>query len=251
MMLIIEDKAISKVGGEGSTSLPLARQNYRITVYQQLLKALKPRNVTLVAVSKTHPPERILNLYGQGQRAFGENRAQELVAKAEQLPPDIVWHLIGHLQTNKVRVVAPFVGMIQSVDSLRLLQEIQKQAAQVGRTLDCLLQFHIATEDTKFGLSEQEARDLLESPAYRAMTHVRICGVMGMATFTDDAERVRAEFRHLRGIFERLRTAYFPDAPHFREISMGMSSDWEIAMEEGSTIVRIGSLLFGDRGAAP
>jgi len=220
-------------------------------VYQQLLKALKPRNVTLVAVSKTHPPERVLNLYEQGQRVFGENRVQELAAKAEQLPPDIVWHLIGHLQTNKVRFIAPFVGMIQSVDTLRLLQEIEKQAAKVGRTLDCLLQFHIATEDTKFGLNEQEARDLLESPAYRAMTHVRICGVMGMATFTDDTERVRTEFRHLRGIFERLRETYFRDAPHFREISMGMSSDWEIAVEEGSTMVRIGSLLFGGRGTAP
>jgi PLP dependent protein len=229
----------------------LARQNYRITVYQQLLKALKPRNATLVAVSKMHPPERVLNLYEQGQRVFGENRVQELAAKAEQLPPDIVWHLIGHLQTNKVRFIAPFVGMIQSVDTLRLLQEIEKQAAKVGRTLDCLLQFHIATEDTKFGLNEQEARDLLESPAYRAMTHVRICGVMGMATFTDDTERVRTEFRHLRGIFDRLRETYFRDAPHFREISMGMSSDWEIAVEEGSTMVRIGSLLFGDRSTAP
>lgn len=216
-------------------------------MYQELLKVLAGRNVTLVAVSKTHPPERVLDLYRQGQRVFGENRVQELVAKAEHLPPDIAWHLIGHLQTNKVRQIAPFVAMIQSVDSLRLLQEIEKQANMAGRVIDCLLQFHIATEDTKFGLDEQEARDLLESAAFKAMTHVRICGVMGMATFTDDTEWVRAEFRRLHSLFDRLRQTYFPDAPHFREISMGMSSDWQIAVEEGSTMVRIGSLLFGER----
>lgn len=216
-------------------------------MFQQLLNELNARKVALVAVSKTQPPERVLELYRQGQRIFGENRAQELVAKAAELPKDIVWHLIGHLQTNKVKLVAPVVGMIQSVDSLRLLEEIERQAAGVGRVLDCLLQFHIASEETKFGLDETEARALLESDAFRRMTHVRICGVMGMATFTNDLEQVRGEFRHLRAIFERLRNQYFPDAPHFREISMGMSSDWPIAAAEGATMVRIGSLIFGER----
>ncbi len=216
-------------------------------MFQQLLNELNARKVALVAVSKTQPPERVLELYHQGQRIFGENRAQELVAKAAELPNDIVWHLIGHLQTNKVKLVAPVVSMIQSVDSLRLLEEIERQAAAHNRVIDCLLQFHIANEETKFGLSESEACSLLESDAFRRMTHVRICGVMGMATFTNDQEHVRGEFRHLRAIFERLRTQYFPDAPYFREISMGMSSDWPIAAEEGATMVRIGSLIFGER----
>lgn len=216
-------------------------------MYEALLKNLQSRGITLVAVSKTHPIERILDLYQRGQRDFGENRVQELLEKAPHLPTDIRWHLIGHLQTNKVRYIAPFIHMIHSVDSLRLLAEIEKQAAKAGRTIDCLLQFHIAEEETKFGLSEDEADALLQSQEYQAMRHVRICGVMGMATFTDNTDQVRAEFRHLRRIFERLRTTYFAGAPHFREISMGMSSDWEIAVEEGSTIVRIGSLIFGPR----
>jgi pyridoxal phosphate enzyme (YggS family) len=216
-------------------------------VYHTLVDELKTRNVTLVAVSKTHPPERIAELYQQGQRVFGENKVQELAAKYEVLPKDIEWHLIGHLQTNKVKLIAPFVKMIQSVDSLRLLQEIDKQAQKAGRIIDCLLQFHIAEEETKFGLDEQEARNLLESPEYRALTAVRICGVMGMASFTEDVSRVRAEFRHLRHIFQQLKTGYFADTPWFKEISMGMSGDWSLAVEEGSTMVRIGSLLFGER----
>ncbi len=216
-------------------------------MYEALLKNLQSRGITLVAVSKTHPVERILELYQRGQRDFGENRVQELLEKAPHLPADIRWHLIGHLQTNKVRYIAPFIHMIHSVDSLRLLAEIEKQAAKSGRTIDCLLQFHIAEEESKFGLSEDEADVLLQSQEYHTMRHVRICGVMGMATFTDNTDQVRAEFRHLRCIFERLRTTYFAGAPHFREISMGMSSDWEIAVEEGSTIVRIGSLIFGPR----
>ncbi len=216
-------------------------------MYHTLVDELKTRNVTLVAVSKTHPPERIAELYQQGQRVFGENKVQELAAKYEVLPKDIEWHLIGHLQTNKVKLIAPFVKMIQSVDSLRLLQEIDKQAQKAGRIIDCLLQFHIAEEETKFGLDEQEARNLLESPEYRALTAVRICGVMGMASFTEDVSRVRAEFRHLRHIFQQLKTGYFADTPWFKEISMGMSGDWSLAVEEGSTMVRIGSLLFGER----
>ncbi len=216
-------------------------------MYEELTGALRSRGVVLVAVSKTHLPERILELYHKGQRDFGENRVQELLAKAPLLPADIRWHLIGHLQTNKVRHIVPFVHMIHSVDSLRLLQEIEKQAARAGRTIDCLLQFHIAQEETKFGLSEKEADALLQSPEYQTMQHVRLCGVMGMATFTDNTDQIRAEFRHLRRIFERLKANYFPNAPHFRECSMGMSSDWQIAVEEGSTMVRIGSLLFGPR----
>lgn len=216
-------------------------------MYEALLESLRSRGVTLVAVSKTHPVEQILEIYRRGQRDFGENRVQELLQKAPLLPADIRWHLIGHLQTNKVRYIAPFIHMIHSVDSLRLLEEIEKQAQKANRVIDCLLQFHIAEEKTKFGLSEAEVEALLQSPQYRAMRHVRLCGVMGMATMTDSAEKIRAEFRHLRSIFERLRTTYFAEAPHFREISMGMSSDWEIAVEEGSTMVRIGSLIFGPR----
>lgn len=192
-----------------------------------------------------------MELYQQGQRVFGENKVQEMVAKYEALPKDIDWHLIGHLQTNKVKYIAPFVGMIHSVDSLRLLQEIEKQAQKAGRVIDCLLQFHIAEEETKFGFDEQEARDLLGSPEYRAMTAVRLCGVMGMASFTDDVIRVREEFRHLRRIFQHLKTDFFAGAPWFKEISMGMSGDWSVAVEEGSTMVRIGSLIFGERTYPP
>lgn len=220
-------------------------------MYDSLVKTLQDKNVTLVAVSKTHPPGRILELYHQGQRVFGENKVQEMVAKYEALPKDIDWHLIGHLQTNKVKYIAPFVGMIHSVDSLRLLQEIEKQAQKAGRVIDCLLQFHIAEEETKFGFDEQEARDLLGSPEYRAMTAVRLCGVMGMASFTDDVIRVREEFRHLRRIFQHLKTDFFAGAPWFKEISMGMSGDWSVAVEEGSTMVRIGSLIFGERTYPP
>ena len=213
----------------------------------ELQHELCAKNVTLVAVSKTHPPERILEIYGLGQRIFGENRAQEMLEKHAALPADIEWHLIGHLQTNKVKYIAPFVRMIHSVDSLRLLQEIDRQAAKANRVIDCLLQFYIADEATKFGLDEAEARELLSGPEFSAMKNVRICGVMGMATFTDDTVQVRAEFRRLKRIFEDLKTTFFPKSPHFREISMGMSGDWRMAVEEGSTMVRIGSLIFGER----
>lgn len=228
-------------------SLFLARQNYRNNVYLTLLKELNAHHVTLVAVSKTQPPERVLELYRQGQRVFGENRVQELVEKAGVLPKDIEWHLIGHLQTNKVKFIAPFVSLIHSVDSPRLLLEIDKQAHRVNRVLDCLLQFHIATEESKFGFDETEAVEMLGDPSVRALTGVRICGVMGMASFTEDKGQVRAEFRQLRGIFDRLKTRFFPEAPFFRQVSMGMSGDWQIAVEEGSTMVRIGSLIFGAR----
>lgn len=213
----------------------------------ELLHELSAQNVTLVAVSKTHPPERILEIYQQGQRIFGENRAQEMLEKQAALPADIEWHLIGHLQTNKVKLIAPFVRMIHSVDSLRLLEEIDKQAAKAERTIDCLLQFHIAQEETKFGLDEAEAHAILSSEAFRQMKNVRICGVMGMATFTDDEAQVRREFRLLKTIFEKLKQEFISENPHFREISMGMSGDWHIAVEEGSTMVRVGSLIFGER----
>lgn len=209
-----------------------------------LRSELLSKNVTLVAVSKTRPPEQVMDIYGQGQRIFGENRAQEMMEKHQVLPSDIQWHLIGHLQTNKVKGIASFVQMIHSVDSLRLLQEIDKQAKTVHRVIDCLLQFHIAQEETKFGLDEAEAWALLQSEEYAQMRHIRLCGVMGMASFTDNMEQVRREFQMLNAIFHRLQSAFFSGMPHFREISMGMSGDWRVAVEEGSTMVRIGSAIF-------
>lgn len=208
---------------------------------------LAPTQTKLIAVSKTHPPERVLELYNRGQRIFGENRVQELTDKYEALPKDIEWHLIGHLQTNKVKYIAPFVACIQSVDSLKLLAEIDKQAAKVGRVIDCLLQFHIAEEETKFGLDEAEAEQLLQSIDFQSFKNVRITGVMGMATFTDDQVQVRREFHHLRQIFEAIKTRYFQNQPSFKEISMGMSGDYLLAVAEGSTMVRVGTLLFGAR----
>lgn len=214
---------------------------------ETILRQLSATNTKLIAVSKTHPPERVLELYHRGQRIFGENKVQELVAKYEALPKDIEWHLIGHLQTNKVKYLAPFVACIQSVDSLKLLAEIDRQAAKHGRVIDCLLQFHIAEEETKFGLDMAEAADLLKSSDYQSFKNIRITGVMGMATFTDDEAHVRREFRHLKQLFDELKAAYFQALPHFKEISMGMSGDYEIAVTEGSTMVRIGTLLFGAR----
>jgi hypothetical protein len=213
----------------------------------ELLSQLQPPGTALIAVSKTQPVARLRALYDQGQRAFGENRAQEMLEKRAALPADIEWHLIGHLQTNKVKNIAPFVRMIQSVDSLRLLQEIDKQAKKCARVVDCLLQFHIAKEETKFGLSLPEALELLQNPVFGSFQNTRICGVMGMASFSDDEALVRGEFRHLKFIFEKLKAEIFPKTECFREISMGMSGDWRIAVEEGSTMVRIGSLLFGAR----
>lgn len=187
-----------------------------------------------------------MELYEKGQRIFGENRVQEMLSKQAALPKDIAWHLIGHLQTNKVKMVAPFVQMIHAVDSLNLLQEIDKQALKAGRCIDCLLQFHIAEEDSKYGFTEKEAQEMLDSPAFANLENIRVCGVMGMATFTEDMAQVRQEFKGLYQIFQRLKNAYFAQQPHFKEISMGMSGDWEIAVEEGSTMVRIGSLIFAN-----
>jgi len=211
------------------------------------IKNSLPNGVKLAAVSKTHTAEDIMEAYSTGHRCFAENKAQELVAKYPLLPADVEWHFIGHLQTNKVKYIAPFVSMIQSVDSLKLLQVINKEASKNHRIIPCLLQFHIAEEDTKFGLSFEEAKELLSSEIYRQMNNVQIAGVMGMATFTDDHEQVRREFRHLKSIFTKLKEDFFPDDAAFREVSMGMSDDYPMAVEEGSTIVRIGSSIFGSR----
>lgn len=206
-----------------------------------------PKNVKLIAVSKTKPVPDLEEAWRWGQRAFGENKVQELVSKYEVLPKDIEWHMIGHLQTNKVKYIVPFVKLIHGVDSGELLAKIDKEASKIGRVVDCLLQFHIAEEETKFGLSEEEANGLLQSSAYREMRNVRVAGVMGMATFTDDQAQVHKEFKHLKEIFDRLKQEYFSGQDYFKELSMGMSEDYCIAVEEGSTMVRIGSSIFGAR----
>jgi pyridoxal phosphate enzyme (YggS family) len=215
-------------------------------VIRNLLEELLPFGAQLVAVSKFQPLNKIMALYEQGQRDFAENRVQEMLDKAAVLPKDIRWHQIGHLQTNKAKQLAPFVHMIHSVDSLRLLAEINRQAIAQDRVIACLLQFHIAQEETKFGLDEPEARALLESPDYSSFTHVSIQGVMGMATFTEDKALITKEFRALMDIYKRLKSDYFQNDPRFKERSFGMSSDYRIALQEGSTMVRIGSLLFAD-----
>jgi PLP dependent protein len=202
----------------------------------------------LVVVSKTYPPEVVMEAYEAGSRIFGENRVQELVPKYEALPKDIEWHLIGHLQSNKVKYIAPFVAMIHSVDSFRLLDEINKQAQKANRTIDCLLQIHVALEETKFGFSPEEATQLLASGQVGALTNVRIKGLMGMATFTSDVTQIRAEFRQLKQLFDTLKASYQAPNLDFCELSMGMSSDFGIAIEEGSTLVRVGSSIFGHRG---
>ena len=211
--------------------------------YQSIKAELASRNVTLVAVSKTKPIEDIRELYSIGHRDFGENYVQELVEKAEQLPTDIRWHFIGHLQTNKVRYIAPFVQLIQGVDSLKLLREINKQAEKSGRVIECLLQVYIAKEETKFGLDEAELITLLSDWKNLEMKNVRIVGLMGMASFTENMDVVRKEFKSLKSLFDRVNSA----PAKLSILSMGMSSDYKIAIEEGSTLVRIGSLLFGER----
>ena len=203
-----------------------------------------PGTVTLVAVSKTQTVSAIQEAYDFGQRVFGENKVQELADKYTLLPKDIKWHVIGHLQTNKVKYIAPFVALIHSVDSLKLLQEINKQALNNERIIDCLLQFHIAQEATKFGLSIEEAQEFLDSIDFALLKNVRIVGIMGMASFTSDSNQVRSEFQALRKIFHRLKTEYFPTKNSFKEISMGMSGDFQLAIEEGSTMVRVGSSIF-------
>lgn len=216
-------------------------------ILHDILAEVQPFGARLIAVSKTHPPDKILALYQQGQRDFGENRVQEMMEKQPLLPADIRWHLIGRLQSNKVKYIAPFVHLIHSVDSLKLLQEIDKQAAKNNRIIPCLLEFRIASEESKSGLYLDDAISILASEAFRAMKHVKIHGVMGITTLTDDQTQIRAEFRHLRQIFDHLKNQFFPEDPDFRELSMGMSGDYILALEEGSTLVRVGTLLFGPR----
>ena len=211
------------------------------------IRSSLPATTVLIAVSKTHPIERIMEAYEAGQRDFGENKVQELVEKYEALPKDIRWHMIGHLQSNKVKYIAPFVHLIHGVDSFNLLKEINKQGQKNGRRISCLLQFHIAQEDTKFGLSLEEAKAFLAGPEFSLLDHVRICGVMGMATFTENTAQIRQEFQNLHAIYQQLQSSYFSSNSEFKEISMGMSDDYPIAMEEGSTLIRVGSKIFGRR----
>ena len=211
-----------------------------------LSERLSGSHARLVAVSKTQPPEKIMEAYNAGHRLFGENKVQELCAKYESLPKDIEWHLIGHLQTNKVKQVAPFVSMIHSVDSEKLISEIDKQGLKAGRVIPCLLQVHIASEETKFGFDREEVLALVRSGRLSQYPNVRIKGLMGMATLTDNKEKIRSEFRSLRALFDQLGKERLP-ATEMSEISMGMSNDYEIALEEGSTLVRIGTSLFGKR----
>ena len=207
-------------------------------------------DVTLIAVSKTKPVSMLEEIYAEGIRTFGENKVQELTEKYDQLPADIKWHMIGHLQTNKVKYMAAFVSLIHGVESLKLLETIDKEGRKHDRVIPCLLQFYIASEETKFGLDMEEAKALLESDDYRQMKNVKIVGVMGMATNTDDEGQVRREFHHLKEIFDELKATYFAGNPEFKELSMGMSGDYRIAVEEGSTMVRVGSSIFGARNYA-
>lgn len=211
------------------------------------LKREIPQEVKLVAVSKTHPAEVVMEAYDAGHRIFGENKVQELVGKYEILPKDIEWHLIGHLQTNKVKYIAPFVSLIHSVDSLKLLTVINREAKRNQRVIDCLLQIHIAKEETKFGLSFEDTRAILLSDEFASFQNIRIVGLMGMATFTSNEKQISAEFSLLREYFEKIRDEHFAHEPSFKELSMGMSGDYPLALRQGSTIVRIGSKIFGAR----
>jgi pyridoxal phosphate enzyme (YggS family) len=219
----------------------------RIAGSIEKLNASLPHGVTVVAVTKTRTPAEAQEAYDAGLRVFGENRVQELASKKSLLPADISWHLIGHLQSNKVRQAVAAASVIESVDTLRLLRMIDTEATEQGRIIDCLLQVHIASEETKSGFSVSEAEETDWKEVAGAMKSVRICGLMGMATFTDDREKVRAEFRRLHDLFVLMKARHFSDISHFREISMGMSGDWQLAIEEGSTMIRVGTLIFGER----
>ena len=217
------------------------------TKYKEIVEEIKAYGAHLVAVSKTKPAQDIVTLYNEGQRIFGESKVQELAAKHAELPKDIQWHFIGHLQTNKVKQLVPFVSLIHSVDSVKLLTEINKQAKEHNRTINCLLQIFIASEETKFGLSKPELLELLSSPAFSQLQNVHICGLMGMATNTDDQQKIAAEFQGLQNTFLELKHTHFEDKPYFKELSMGMSSDYKIALKFGATLIRLGTILFGDR----
>ncbi|MBD1384905.1 YggS family pyridoxal phosphate-dependent enzyme [Mucilaginibacter rigui] len=214
---------------------------------KSLKKETNEINVTLLAVSKTKPAADLQEAYDAGQRLFGENIVQELVEKHEQLPKDIEWHLIGHLQTNKVKYIAPFISMIQSVDSLKLLQEINKHAEKSKRVIDCLLQIYIADEETKFGLGFDEAIELLRSDEYAALKNIRIRGLMGIATNTDSEKQIKEEYYELKTFFDGIKVSFFRKEDSFDTLSMGMSSDYKLAIEQGSNMVRLGSTIFGGR----
>lgn len=209
------------------------------------IKEKVPNDVTLIAVSKTKPNELIQEGMANGHLDFGENKVQELVSKYENLPKNIRWHMIGHLQRNKVKYIAPFVHMIHGVDSAKLLKEIEKQGQKNNRKINCLLQFHIASESTKFGFNLDEVQSLQNEEFFNSLQHVNICGVMGMATFTDDDEMIRKEFNNLKSYFEKLKAHFNPN--DFKIISMGMSGDYPIAIECGSNMIRVGSAIFGER----
>jgi pyridoxal phosphate enzyme (YggS family) len=214
---------------------------------KRLKKETDPIKVTLLAVSKTKPVEEVQEAYDAGQRLFGENMVQELVEKQEHLPKDIQWHIIGHLQTNKVKYIAPFISMIQSVDSLKLLQEINKHAEKNNRIIDCLLQIYIADEETKFGLGFDEAIELLRSEELAALKYIRIRGFMGIATNTENEKQIKDEFYELKTFFDGIKQSYFRKDKTFDTLSMGMSSDYKLAIEQGSNMVRLGSTIFGSR----
>ena len=220
---------------------------YDVRAHLREVVSRLPQGVRLVAISKYHPNEYIEAAYAEGQRLFGESHEQELRQKHESLPKDIEWHFIGHLQTNKVKYIAPYITMVEAVDSLKLLREIDKQAAKCGRTIDVLLELHIAEEETKYGLTPDACRQLLADDTWRDMQHVRICGLMMMASNTDDEQQIRREFREAKDLFDELKAQYFQDVPYFRERSWGMSHDYPIAVEEGSTMVRVGTTIFGPR----
>ncbi|MFO7655881.1 MAG: YggS family pyridoxal phosphate-dependent enzyme [Bacteroidales bacterium] len=213
----------------------------------ELLKAALPDRVKLVAVTKTHPEEMIMELYRFGHKIYGENKVQELVGKYQNLPKDIQWHMIGHLQSNKVKQIAPFVSLIHSVDSAGLLEVINKEAIKNNRVIDCLLQLRIAREETKYGLQYKDITALLQSQLFHQFNNIKILGLMGMATFSDDEGIVRQEFEYLTKCFNELKEQYFAEKPYFCELSIGMSGDYKLAIEAGSTMVRIGSLIFGER----
>lgn len=211
------------------------------------IKSTLPAQVRLVAVSKFHPIEALQEAYDGGQRIFGESKVQEMTQKYEALPKDIEWHFIGHLQTNKIKYMAPYVSLIHGVDSYKLLVEINKQALKAGRIISCLLQIHIAQETTKFGFSIDECRKMLEEGDWKKLENIQIAGVMGMATNTDDEAEIKREFASLSAFFLEAQNTFFKDSLYFKEISMGMSDDYPIAIEEGSTLIRIGSRIFGER----
>ncbi len=211
------------------------------------IKKQIPDNVRLIAVSKTYPIEDIQHVYDCGHKIFGENRAQEFFEKQAKLPADIEWHFIGHLQTNKVKFVVPFALYIHSIDSLKLLNEVNKEAVKNNKVVNCLLEIYIASEESKMGLDLTEVFKILSSPEFQQMQNVRICGVMGMATFTENTDLIRKEFQNLKAGFDSIKTNHFKNNPYFKEISMGMSGDFHIAIEEGSTMVRIGTAIFGKR----